>query len=77
MAQTATAARRPKRDEAPAPSLWTHGTFHWNELLARDVERRGEVLAPVRRGGRAHADERQVGPEQRLAHVVGDRDAPA
>src|SRR4029078_600203 len=38
MAQTAT-ARRPKRDEAPAPSLWTHGTFHWNELLARDVER--------------------------------------
>jgi len=39
MAQTASAARRPKRDETPAPSLWTHGTFHWNELLARDVER--------------------------------------
>jgi uncharacterized protein len=38
MAQTAT-VRRPKREEAPAPSLWTHGAFHWNELLARDVER--------------------------------------
>ena len=39
MAQTA-AARRPKREDAPPPpSLWTHGTFHWNELLARDVER--------------------------------------
>jgi len=37
MPQTAT-ARRSKR-EAPAPSLWTHGAFHWNELLARDVER--------------------------------------
>jgi predicted enzyme related to lactoylglutathione lyase len=40
MASPATAARRPKREEAPPPpSLWTHGTFHWNELLARDVER--------------------------------------
>jgi uncharacterized protein len=40
MASTATAARRSKREEAPPPpSLWTHGTFHWNELLARDVER--------------------------------------
>jgi uncharacterized protein len=38
MARTAT-ARRPKREETPAPSLWTHGAFHWNELLARDVER--------------------------------------
>jgi uncharacterized protein len=39
MAQT-TAARRPKREDVqPPPSLWTHGTFHWNELLARDVER--------------------------------------
>jgi predicted enzyme related to lactoylglutathione lyase len=39
MAPTASATRRPKRDETPGPSLWTHGTFHWNELLARDVER--------------------------------------
>src|SRR6476619_4082513 len=40
MASTATAARSPKREESPPPpSLWTHGTFHWNELLARDVER--------------------------------------
>jgi uncharacterized protein len=37
MAQSA--ARRPKREETSVPSLWTHGTFHWNELLARDVER--------------------------------------
>ena len=40
MAQTATAAATPQaRRKRPAPSLWTHGTFHWNELLARDVER--------------------------------------
>jgi len=38
MPQTAT-ARRSKREATPAPSLWTHGAFHWNELLARDVER--------------------------------------
>jgi predicted enzyme related to lactoylglutathione lyase len=38
MARTAT-ARPPKREEMPAPSQWTHGAFHWNELLARDVER--------------------------------------
>ena len=39
MAQT-TATRRPsKRPPAQAKPTWMHGTFHWNELLARDVER--------------------------------------
>jgi predicted enzyme related to lactoylglutathione lyase len=36
MAQTATARRA--RSQAQDQPLWSHGKFHWNELLARDVE---------------------------------------
>jgi predicted enzyme related to lactoylglutathione lyase len=37
MAQTTSARRATKRpQEEPT---WSHGSFHWNELLARDVER--------------------------------------
>ena len=37
MAQTALARRSQKRAEKqPA---WSHGSFHWNELMTRDVER--------------------------------------
>lgn len=37
MAKTAAARRIPKAVEAPP--LWKHGSFHWNELRTRDVER--------------------------------------
>ena len=39
MAQTTTTRRPSKRPPAQAKPTWMHGTFHWNELLARDVER--------------------------------------
>ncbi len=39
MAQTAATRRPSKRPPAQAKPTWMHGTFHWNELLARDVER--------------------------------------
>ena len=38
MAQSAT-KRAAKRPAAKSQPTWSHGTFHWNELLARDVER--------------------------------------
>jgi len=38
MAKTATAKRTEKRAE-PQAAAWSHGSFHWNELRTRDVER--------------------------------------
>ena len=37
MAKTTTARRMEKVAEQPA--AWSHGTFHWNELMTRDVDR--------------------------------------
>jgi len=37
MAKTQTATT--ERNSSAATTAWAHGTFHWNELLARDVER--------------------------------------
>jgi predicted enzyme related to lactoylglutathione lyase len=37
MAQTA--AHRPEEDCVDERKRWTHGTFYWNELMTRDVER--------------------------------------
>lgn len=28
-----------ERNQATEPAIWSHGTFFWNELLTRDVER--------------------------------------
>ena len=39
MAKTATAKRTEKRAEPQAAAAWSHGSFHWNELRTRDVER--------------------------------------
>jgi predicted enzyme related to lactoylglutathione lyase len=38
MAKTATAKRAEKRPERQA-SAWSHGSFYWNELLTRDLDR--------------------------------------
>ena len=38
MARPATARTTPKPASA-APSAWSHGHFHWNELRTRDAER--------------------------------------
>ena len=38
MAKTATAKRAEKRAE-PQAAAWSHGSFYWNELMTRDVER--------------------------------------
>lgn len=37
MAKTQTAMT--ERNSSAATTTWAHGTFYWNELLARDVER--------------------------------------
>jgi predicted enzyme related to lactoylglutathione lyase len=37
MAQT-TVGRRSQKPAKPQPA-WLHGSFHWNELMTRDVER--------------------------------------
>jgi predicted enzyme related to lactoylglutathione lyase len=39
MAKTATAKRAEKPAEPQAAAAWSHGSFHWNELRSRDVER--------------------------------------
>lgn len=41
MAQAKDAQRKrtPVKEPAKGPATWTHGTFFWNELLTRDVER--------------------------------------
>src|SRR3990170_4119618 len=34
-----TAAQRSEEDCAEERKSWSHGTFYWNELMTRDVER--------------------------------------
>lgn len=39
MAQTTTTRRAQRAPEPTATRTWAHGSFHWNELMTRDVER--------------------------------------
>ena len=60
MAQSASKrASKPEQTQA----TWSHGSFHWNELMTRDVERAKRENVPPE-----HAAHLRIVGEQRAQH---------